>query len=73
MTFQIFQLQEAKKTSVKKGFFRDYIVQVRSLKDGKPVSQKAAEHIKKVAKAQADVEARGTPESQEGESVNPFA
>ena len=42
-------------------------------RDGKPVSQKAAEQIKKVAKAQADVEARGTPESQEGESMSPFA
>ena len=71
MTFQIFQLQEAKKKGVKKGVYRDYIVQVRSRKDGKPVSQKAAEHIKKVAKAQATVEARATPESQEGESVSP--
>ena len=64
-------MQEAKKKGVKKGAFRDYIVQVRSRKDGKPVSQKAAEHIKKVAKAQATVEARATPESQEGESVSP--
>lgn len=71
MTFQIFQLQEAKKKGVKKGVYRDYIVQVRSRKDGKPVSQKAAEHIKKVAKAQATVEARATPDSQEGESVSP--
>ena len=71
MTFHIFQLQEAKKKGVKKGVYRDYIVQVRSRKDGKPVSQKAAEHIKKVAKAQASVEARATPDSQEGESVSP--
>ena len=71
MTFQIFQLQEAKKKGVKKGVYRDYIVQVRSRKDGKPVSQKAVEHIKKVAKAQATVEARATSDSQEGESVSP--
>ena len=71
MTFQIFQLQEAKAKGVKKGVFHDFIVQARSRKDGKPVSQKAAKHIKKVAKAQADVEARGTPDSQEGEIGTP--
>ena len=73
MTFQIFQLEEAKAKGVTKGVYRDFIVQARSRRDGKPVSQKAAEQIKKVAKAQADVEARGTPESQEGESMSPFA
>ena len=71
LTFQIFQLQEAKAKGVKKGVFHDFIVQARSRKDGKPVSQKAAKHIKKVAKAQATVEARATPDSQEGESVTP--
>ena len=71
MTFQIFQLQEAKKKGVKKGVFCDYIVQVRSRKDGKPVSQKAAEHIKKVAKAQASVEARATPRFSRGGEREP--
>ena len=48
-------MEEAKEKGVKQGFYRDFIVQARSRWDGRPVSQKAAEQIKKVAKAHADV------------------
>ena len=58
--------------SITMGVYRDFIIQARTRKDETPVSQKDAEQMNKTAQAQAKVEARGTPESQEGESVSPF-
>ena len=49
--FQIFLLDEAKAKGVTRGIYCNFIIHARSRKDGKLVSQKAAEQVKKVARA----------------------
>ena len=57
-------MEEAKTKGITTGVYRDFIVKARTRRDRRPLSQKAAEEIKNVVQAQADIDARGTPESQ---------
>ena len=57
LTIQIFQREEARAKGIKKGVFKDFIIQARTRLDGRPLSRKAAEEIRSVAQAQADIEA----------------
>ena len=70
-------MEETKAKGITMGVYRDFIIQARTRSDGRPLSRKAAEEIRSVAQAQADIEAqaqaRETPESQQGKIVNPFA